>query len=304
MGQTSNGCWRCRKNLNRVRVPAVPNRGFEPVYLTNELGDIDRVDEGGVVKPFDPSVWQWQTRGGRHDLAEFRRDIATLDSLPGFVVEESEGQRYIPGPRTRQVVWGKFKNGAAPPAAQRSLDGAGTRAYFDRLSEAVGGVVLALPANPERAPMIVYDHVAGRRFRVQYRPPALEAAGAGTVYVLEDGFGIKVGYTTGQVAKRIAELQTGNSRKITTLVEIFKATPELEAMLHRELNEWNITGEWFERGPVIARATAAGGLEAWLKRLLGSADWPVIVHPRTGKTDADQSRIAPRRRWKGGSRGF
>jgi hypothetical protein len=253
--------------------------GKEPFYLTNELGDIDRVDEGGVIKPFNPSVWQWQTQGGRHDLAEFRRSIESLDGLPGFEVEKSVGERYVPGPRTRQVVWGKFKDGAAPPAAQRSLDGAGTRAYFDRLSEAVAGVVLALPANPTRSPMIVYDYVVGRRFRVQYRPPALEVAGAGTVYVLEDGFGIKVGYTTGQVARRVAELQTGNSRKITTIVEIFKATPEVEAMLHGELNEWNITGEWFERGPIIARAAAAGGLDAWLKHLLGSADWPMIIHP-------------------------
>jgi hypothetical protein len=30
-----------------------------PRYLTNDLGDIDRVDDGGVIKPFDPSVWNW-----------------------------------------------------------------------------------------------------------------------------------------------------------------------------------------------------------------------------------------------------
>jgi hypothetical protein len=29
---------------------------------------------------------------------------------------------------------------------------------------------------------------------------------------------------------------------------------------------------------VIAQAVAAGGFEAWLKKLLG-ADWPTIVHP-------------------------
>lgn len=71
------------------------------------------------------------------------------------------------------------------------------------------------------------------------------ATGHGPVYRLEDGFGMKVGYTDGPVAKRVAGLQTGNSRKITSIAEILGATLETE-------------GCW--REPVIVQAGSAGGL--------------------------------------------
>jgi hypothetical protein len=248
------------------------------VYLTNELGDVDKVDEDGVIESFDPSVWGWQTHGGRHDFAEYRRSIDSLRGVTGFDIEESHGKRFVPGPRVRRAVWGQFHDGAAPPAAQRSLGGSGTIAYFDRLSEALGATGQLLPSNPGRSPMIVYDFVIGREFTIQYAAPAPTATGHGTVYLLEDGFGIKVGYTNGPVAKRVAELQIGNSRKITSIAEILDATPETEALLHSVLNEWNVTGEWFAREPVIVQAGVAGGFDAWLKKVLG-ADWPMIIHP-------------------------
>jgi hypothetical protein len=265
-----------------MSVPAyiTNNAPVGPRYLTNELGDIDRVDEGGVIKAFDPSLWNWYgPNRSQRDWASIRRRIDSLQGITGFDVAEREGDRYIPGPRTRQSVWGRFAPGAAPPAAQRSLGGEGTRKYFDRLSEAVGMTANDLVTSPERSPMIVYDFVGGREFTVKYTSPGPTAEGHGTVYVLEDGFGIKIGYTSGAVAKRVLDLQTGNSRKITQIADIFNATPEVEALLHRALNEWNVTGEWFARDRVIARAVAAGGFEPLLRELLGVEDWPIHIHP-------------------------
>ena len=49
--------------------------------MTNELGDIDRVDDGGVIKPFDRSVWNWYgPNRSKNDWKEIRRSI---DSLQG-----------------------------------------------------------------------------------------------------------------------------------------------------------------------------------------------------------------------------
>jgi hypothetical protein len=56
-------------------------------YITNELGDIHQVDEDGVVKPVDPSVWGWVNPGGKLDHAEMRRSIDALRALPGFQVD-------------------------------------------------------------------------------------------------------------------------------------------------------------------------------------------------------------------------
>jgi hypothetical protein len=137
---------------------------------------------------------------------------------------------------------------------------------FDRLSEAVGATGQLLPSNPARSPMIVYDFVTGREFRIQYAAPSPTATGHGTVYLLEDGFGIKVGYTNGPVAKRVSDLQTGNSRRITSIAEILNATLATETLLHSILNEWNVNGEWFAREPVIVQAGVAGGFDAWLKK--------------------------------------
>lgn len=209
-----------------------------------------------------------------------RRSVDALRALPGFDVQEARCQRLVPGPRTRKSTWGKWVDGSAPPAALVSRDGQdGTLGYYNRLSEAVGLVALRLPVMPERSPMLIYDFVAGRLFRVTYTPPAPTPAGLGTVYVLEDGFGIKVGYTNGSVAKRIGELQTGNPRRITVIAEIGSATPELEDHIHSKLNEWNITGEWFARGPLVAQAASEGGFESWLRKLAGEHDWPIAVHP-------------------------
>ncbi|MFT3851958.1 MAG: GIY-YIG nuclease family protein [Ilumatobacteraceae bacterium] len=248
-------------------------------YITNELGDIYEIDIDGLRAPVDPAVWGWAREGGAHDHADIRRSIDTLRALPGFIVDEQPDQRLVPGPRHRYATWGRFEDGAAPPVALRSKNGTGTLAYLNRLSEAVGHVALRLPVDPDRSPMLIHDFVGGRLFRATYERPAPAADGRGTVYVLEDGSGIKIGYTQGPVAKRIAELQTGNSRRITTIAEAHNATPELEALLHAKLSEWNVTGEWFARDHLVAQAAAAGGFGVWLQRLAGHDRWPVTVHP-------------------------
>jgi Meiotically up-regulated gene 113 len=160
-----------------------------------------------------------------------------------------------------------------------SRNGDGTLGYLDGLSEAVGHVALRLPVMPDRSPMLIYDLVVGRLFRVSYTPPAPTPLGFGTVNVLADGVGIKIGYTNGPVAKRIGELQTGNPRRITVVAEIGRATIELEALLLSKLNEWNIIGEWFARGPLLSQAASAGGFGSWLRKLVGDEDWPITVHP-------------------------
>jgi hypothetical protein len=249
------------------------------IYITNDLGDIFQVDEDGVKSPVDPSQWGWVKEGGAHDHADMRRSIDTLRALPGFVIEERPDVRYLPGPKRRGLAWGRFTDGAAPPAGVQSKDGNGTLAYYNRLSEAVGYVAERLPVDPGRSPMLINDFVGGRLFRVTYTPPLPSATGLGTVYVLEDGSGIKIGYTGGPVAKRIGELQTGNSRRITIIAAMSNATADLEALIHSKLDEWNVTGEWFARDHLVAQAAAAGGFGPWLRRLAEDEDWPVTIHP-------------------------
>jgi hypothetical protein len=101
-----------------------------PRYLTNDLGDIDRVDDGGVIKPFDPSVWNWYgPNRSKRDCTEIRRSVDSLQGLTGFEVEEREGDRYVPGPRSRQTMWGRFADGAAPPTHHPRCRGTGMESF-------------------------------------------------------------------------------------------------------------------------------------------------------------------------------
>ena len=137
--------------------------------------------------------------------------------------------------------------------------------YWDRLSEAAGHVSMRLPVKPDRSPMIIHDFVGGRTFRITYLPPRV-VQNLGTVYLLEDGFAIKIGFTYGPVAKRIGELQTGNPRRITTIAELPNAPIELEYELQSKLNEWNVSGE---RGPLVRKqpksACSPGGCGSSLR---------------------------------------
>jgi len=262
-----------------VDIP-VPVRVVDPstaVYLTNELGDIYAVVDGGRPREIDPRAWGWVKPGGHHDRSEFRMPVGWLESLPGFTVVEGVGEGFTPGPRTPKTIWGQFSDGAAPPAAVRSKAGDGTLSYMDRLSEAVAYVGQELPANPGRSPMIIHDYVEARRFAVTYVLPAVGPPGTGTVYFLDDGMGVKIGFTSGPVAKRIAALQTGNPRPIRPIAEIGGSTQHLEDELHTRFKEHNISGEWYDRGHMMRLAQAAGGFHPMLTALVPST-CPLAVH--------------------------
>lgn len=108
------------------------------VYVTNQLGDVvQQTDERGIEVAVDPSSWGWLKAGGANDPGELRRPVGSLVWMPGFTVAEQKAAAFVPGPRSRGQ-WQKWAPRAAPPAAVESAGG--TRAYFDRLSEAAGVV--------------------------------------------------------------------------------------------------------------------------------------------------------------------
>jgi Meiotically up-regulated gene 113 len=248
-------------------------------YITNELGDVYQVDIDGVRSPVDPSSWGWVKEGGVHDHADMRRSI---DSLRG---DARLRRRGAAGREVRARTEASWRDMGA---VQGRVCSPGGGAIQGRTRNAR----LPQPAQRGRRPRRVAP--AGRprsvpdaHPRLRRRPPAprhlhtatATASGFGTVYVLEDGSGVKIGYTNGPVAKRIGGLQTGNSRRITIIAEMSDATPALEALIHSKLDEWNVTGEWFARDQLVAQAAAAEGFGPWLRRLAGDDEWPVTVHP-------------------------
>lgn len=240
------------------------------------MGDIYATADGDVV---DPDEWGWVQAGGKKDHAELRRPLESLAELPGFRIEVADGPTAVPGARTRGSSLENPVDGHAPPAVLESRDGIdGTRAYFNRLSDAVGKAPVRLLADPSASPMVIHDLVNGRTIRVFYEPTLQPASDAGTVYIIEDGFGIKIGHTTGVVAKRIAGLQTGNSRPISPVAEIHGAPVAVEEHLHSSLAAWSLRGEWFDRAKLMAQATNLGGVEPWLRNVLGDGDWLITVH--------------------------
>lgn len=249
-------------------------------YLTNDAGDIwsERLEDGAVVE-LDPAVWGWHGTKSV-DLPEWRRTAEELRALPGFQVQGTVGASFVPGPRPpRSLRWETWVDGAAPPAAVRSKGGVdGTLGYFDRLSDAFGNVAMHLPGLPESSPFMVNDFVRGRLFTISFEAPAPTLRGKGTVYIVTDEHGLKIGYTSGPVAKRIAGLQTGNPRTIYALVTIHGAAPEVEATLHNEFAVHQGIGEWFNWPPLIALALEAGGWDAFLRNHLGEGEWQIVVH--------------------------
>lgn len=68
------------------------------------------------------------------------------------------------------------------------------------------------------------------------------------VYVLNCGAEYKIGKTKRAVAKRVKELQTGNSQVIRPIIEIpTTCASALERDLHKKYSEYRIrkNGEWF-----------------------------------------------------------
>jgi hypothetical protein len=126
--------------------------------------------------------------------------------------------------------------------------------------------------------MLIHDLVEGRAFRVFFEPSVQPGSDVGTVYVIEDGFGIKIGHTTGILARRIATLQTGNSRLISPIAEIHGASVSVEDHLHTALAGSSLRGEWFDREALLAHATNLGGVEPWLRSVLGDGDWRITIY--------------------------
>ncbi len=156
-------------------------------------------------------------------------------------------------------------------------DNAGTRAKFDRLSEAFGYVVHALPIHPERAPFTVIDHLRGIAHTVVFTPPAVRPGGPGRVYVIDDERALKIGYTTNPVQRRLGQLQSGNPNKLRVVVTIESVDDDVEARLHHELRSLNISGgEWFEREGLLDRVNEHGSWSALVTAVLGEDDWEVL----------------------------
>lgn len=85
----------------------------------------------------------------------------------------------------------------------RATSKGGASGKYSRLSDALGYAVWSLARNPETNPYEVDDLVSGRLIVVDYSPPPPPPKGKGFVYVVEDGLGIKIGYTAGPAASRV-----------------------------------------------------------------------------------------------------
>lgn len=248
-------------------------------YLVNDAGDIYAVKSAaGVEDPIEPEVWLWVTRDNAV-AAELRRSVEQLRGLPGFSLSIATGPAFVPGPRKRSAPWMAWPEGTAPPAAIESKGGVGgTLAYFNRLSDALGRVALRLPVHPERSPFLVHDFIQGRVISVTYTPPPVGPGGEGVVYVVDDGYAIKIGHTYGPPAARIAGLQTGNPRVIHAIATIAAASPAVEGHLHAALAGLALRGEWFKRTELLDRVRAAGGWDAFLRAVLPTGEWGITQH--------------------------
>lgn len=266
------------------------------IYRINAAGDVwAALADGGRVIAVDPAEWGWHgPQAG--DIPEWRRTVDELSGLPGFEVEVKGGPRFVPGPRPRRPIpFEGWTDGAAPPAAARSKDGiTGTLGYFDRLSDALGHVARWMPVRPERGPFLVNDFISGRTIRIRYIPPAPGPGGEGAVYLITDGYGMKIGYTTLTVARRIAGLQTGNPRTIQAVATIHGVGPEIEQALHVAFGEHQGIGEWFRLDALEAAAADAGGWKPLLQWRLGKLskgeEWQIELHSAGSSGSQDLSR--------------
>lgn len=78
---------------------------------------------------------------------------------------------------------------------------------------------------------------------------------------------IKIGFTTGPVAARIAALQTGSDCDLRLLGSVIcdESAGTTERQLHRRFSQWRHRGEWFTRDvmpfvkQLLQRRSGAGG---------------------------------------------
>ena len=72
-------------------------------------------------------------------------------------------------------------------------------------------------------------------------------SGPGLVYVLTDGTAHKIGVTGGDVEKRIAELQTGNPRRIRPVLSWMSPDPYYdEGVVQVFFEEKKVLNEWYD----------------------------------------------------------
>lgn len=250
-------------------------------YLTNALGDVYARVVDGQEEPLNPDDWGWVS--GPH---EKRRPMEDVQALPGYTVTviPEPGLLRQPGARpTRSKGFFKWIDGAAPAAVAQSKAGAedGASGQYGRLSDALAWATAALPRNPQSRPFHVLDLVVGRRIVVDYEP-AVMPGGAGSVYVVEDGIGVKIGHTMGPVAVRVAALQTGNPRLISTIATVSDVGYAVEAHLHNAFAQWAMQGEWFDRNHLMADAREAKGWGHLIRLRLPAGEWMITVHPPYG----------------------
>lgn len=72
------------------------------------------------------------------------------------------------------------------------------------------------------------------------------------IYFIQAGDGgpIKIGYTQGEAASRVRDLQTGNA-ELLRLLHSMPGDMDLEAELHRLFERYRIRGEWFHPDPKL-----------------------------------------------------
>lgn len=257
------------------------SEGGRTTFLTNALGDVYARVVDGQEEAVDPDQWGWVS-----EAPENRRRVEDISALPGYTVTITSDPSLfrVPGPKPKRSKGSlKWDDGAAPAAVTMSKAGAAdcAAARYGRLSDALAWATSALPRNPQSRPFHVWDLLVGRLIVVDYQP-VIAPGGVGSVYVVEDGIGVKIGYTTGEVAIRVAGLQTGNPRLISTVATILDADDVVEAHLHSQFAKWAMQGEWFDRNQLLALARAAGGWKELLRQRLPERDWNIVLEAPYG----------------------
>ncbi len=91
------------------------------------------------------------------------------------------------------------------------------------------------------------------------------------VYLLSDGERVKIGIS-GDPSKRVRTLQTGHSHKLT-LVAYFPTEDafKIERLLHKDLAEYLVCGEWFTDCPRVRATFYTAAREEARKHVLKAA---------------------------------
>lgn len=79
----------------------------------------------------------------------------------------------------------------------------------------------------------------------------------GAVYVIGFGLYVKIGFTLGEVARRVAALQTSAPDKLTIFAS-FHGDVKRERELHKRFAAYRSYGEWFKREGELAAWIDAG----------------------------------------------